>query len=102
MSKFLPGAPISNEEMEDYLGRIHGKSSRAQARILKQNGIQYRYYAIDKQQQSQYSYAQMAALATRDALAHAKRTIENVDFLAVATSQGDFPLPGFASFVQAN
>src|SRR5262249_26740129 len=101
LGKFLPGAPVSNDEMEDYLGRIHGKQSRARARILKQNGIEQRYYAIDKQQRSLYSNAELAALAVRDALARAGRGVESVDFLAAATSQGDFPLPGFASFVQA-
>ncbi len=101
LGKFLPGDPISNEEMEDYLGRIHGKRSRARARILKQNGIEHRHYAIDKQQRSLYSNSQMAALAARDALARAGGGIESIDFLAAATSQGDFPLPGFASFVQA-
>jgi 3-oxoacyl-[acyl-carrier-protein] synthase-3 len=107
LGKFLPGPPVSNDEMEDYLGRIHGKRSRARARILKQNGIEHRHYAIDKQQQSQYSNAEMAALAVKDALAHAGGAIASgdllatVDFLAAATSQGDFPLPGFASFVQA-
>ena len=101
LGKFLPGAPISNDEMEDYLGRIHGKRSRARARILKQNGIELRHYAIDKQQRSQYSNAEMASLAAKDALARAGREVADIDFLAAATSQGDFPLPGFASFVQA-
>ncbi|PTB90957.1 3-oxoacyl-ACP synthase, partial [Marivirga lumbricoides] len=52
---FLPNQPISNEEMEDYLGRINGKDSVAKARILKQNGIKSRYFAIDKNQQSTHS-----------------------------------------------
>lgn len=101
LGKFLPGAPIPNEEMEDYLGKIHGKRSRARARILKQNGIEHRHYAIDKEQRSLYSNAAMAALAARDAMARAGGEIESIDFLAAATSQGDFPLPGFGSFVQA-
>jgi 3-oxoacyl-[acyl-carrier-protein] synthase-3 len=102
LGKFLPGEPISNDEMEDYLGRIHGKRSRARARILKQNGIERRYYAIDKEQRSLHSNSEMAALAAKDALARAGATAESVDFLAAATSQGDFPLPGFASYVQAD
>src|SRR6267154_1751656 len=93
LGKFLPGAPVSNDEIEEYLGRIQGKCSRARARILKQNGIERRHYAIDKQQRSQYSNAEMAALAAKDALVRAGGSIENIDFLAAATSQGDFPLP---------
>lgn len=94
---FLPGPPVSNEDMEDYLGRIHGKASRSRLRILKQNGIQSRHYAIDREQRSLYSNAQMAALAVRDLFA--KAGIASMDYLAAATSQGDYPLPGFASMV---
>ena len=36
---FLPNKAVSNEEMEDFLGRINGKDSRVKERILKQNGI---------------------------------------------------------------
>ena len=36
---FLPNNPISNDEMEDYLGKLNGKDSIVKARILKQNGI---------------------------------------------------------------
>lgn len=101
LGKFLPGPPVSNEEMEDYLGQIFGKPSRARMRVLKQNRIVSRHYAIDKQQRSLYSNAEMAALAVRDAVERAGAAVETIDFLAAATSQGDFPLPGFASFVHA-
>jgi 3-oxoacyl-[acyl-carrier-protein] synthase-3 len=99
LGKFLPGSPIGNDEMEDYLGRIHERPSRARARVLKQNGIVSRHYAIDKQQRSLYSNAEMASLAVKDALTRAGA--DTFDFLAAATSQGDHPLPGFASFVHA-
>lgn len=99
LGTFLPGPPVSNEEMEDYLGKIHGKASRARLRVLKQNGIQYRYYAIDKQQRTLFSNAEMAAMAVRAALSGASRPLDAIDFLAASTSQGDFPLPGFASMV---
>jgi 3-oxoacyl-[acyl-carrier-protein] synthase-3 len=99
LGRFLPGSPIGNDEMEEYLGRIHARPSRARARVLAQNGIVSRHYAIDKQQRSLYSNAEMASLAVRDALTRADA--DGFDFLAAATSQGDHPLPGFASFVHA-
>ena len=99
LGKFLPGPPIGNDAMEDYLGRIHDRPSRARLRILKQNGIVSRHYAIDTQQRSLYSNAEMASLAVKDALTRAGA--DGFDFLAAATSQGDHPLPGFASFVHA-
>src|SRR5215470_14571382 len=96
---FFPGQPVDNESMEEYIGKIGGKASRARARILKQNGIQTRYYAIDRNQNTLYSNAEMAARAVEAALDRAKIDMQAVDFLAAATSQGDFPLPGFASMV---
>ena len=63
IGKFLPGNPVSNEEMEDYLGLINGKPSRSKSRMLSQNGIQNRYYAIDKNQKTTESVAGMTAKA---------------------------------------
>ena len=100
--KFLPGPPIANDEMESYLGLIEGKPSRVRQRILKQNGIQFRHYAIDRQQRSVFSNAEMTAKAARCAVARAGLTLTDVDFIAAATSQGDLPLPGFARWCMAS
>jgi 3-oxoacyl-[acyl-carrier-protein] synthase III len=99
LGKFLPGDPIGNDSMEEFLGVIGGKASRVRRRVLKQNGIQTRYYAIDLHQQTRFSNAAMAAHAVRNALERAGLDLGDMDFLAAATSQGDFPLPGFASMV---
>ncbi len=49
IGKFLPGEPINNDEMEEYLGKIAWRPSKVSQRILNSNGIQKGYYAIDKQ-----------------------------------------------------
>jgi 3-oxoacyl-[acyl-carrier-protein] synthase-3 len=99
LGKFLPGQPVENDAMEEFLGVVHGKVSRVRKRILRQNGIQTRYYAIDRQQQTLFSNALMAANAVRSAMERARLDLDEIDFLAAATSQGDFPIPGFASMV---
>jgi 3-oxoacyl-[acyl-carrier-protein] synthase-3 len=101
MGRFLPGEPVDNEAMEDFIGKIGGKASRARKKVLKQNGIQTRHYAIDRNQKTLFSNAEMAASAARVAIDRAGLEVADVDFLAAATSQGDFPLPGFASMVHA-
>jgi len=68
MGKFLPGEPINNYEMEEYLGKMASRPSRVSQRILNSNGIQKRYYAIDKQQPTLYSNSQMPAFAVRAAI----------------------------------
>ena len=99
IGKFLPGEPIANDEMEDYLGKVNGRSSKVRHRILKSNGIQQRYYAIDRQQQTTYSNSQMAAIAIREAIANANLEPGAIDLLAAATSWSDLLVPGFGSMV---
>jgi len=101
VGKYLPGGPISNENIEEYLGMIHGSPSRTKQRMLRQNGIQHRYYALDRQQQPTHSLAEMTAEAIRNCLSHLSVSTSEVDFLAAATTQGDLPVPGFASMVHA-
>src|SRR5262245_10138172 len=45
---FLPGEPVGNDEIEARLGMIGGKPSRARQRILNQNQIKTRHYAVGK------------------------------------------------------
>ena len=52
---FLPNKPVSNEEMEDYIGLIGGKPSRVRSIVLKQNGIKTRYYGLDKEHKITHS-----------------------------------------------
>ncbi|SEF43447.1 3-oxoacyl-[acyl-carrier-protein] synthase-3 [Bryocella elongata] len=99
LGKFLPGEPVANDDMESHLGLIAGKPSRVRQRILKQNGIQSRHYAIDRQQRSLFSNAEMTANAARCAVARGGLALADIDFIAAATSQADLPLPGFASMV---
>lgn len=98
---FLPNEAVSNEEMEAYLGQIDEKPSKLKARILKQNGIETRYYAIDRQQKTCFSNAEMAANAVKQALSRSSILPTGVQFLATGTTQGDLPVPGFASMVHA-
>ena len=99
MGKFLPGQPVSNDQIEARLGQIGEKPSRVKERVLKQNKIEQRYYAIDERQETVYSNAHMAAEAIRDAVRNSTLDLKDIELLVAATSQGDLPLPGFASMV---
>jgi 3-oxoacyl-[acyl-carrier-protein] synthase-3 len=98
---FLPNQSISNDEMEDYLGRVNGKPSPAKNRILKQNGIQNRFYALDKNGQSTTSNAKMAAEAIKVGLERSSLRPAEIQLISVGTTQADLPVPGFASQVHA-
>src|SRR5690349_21525323 len=93
---FLPFSPVSNEDIEDVLGRIGGKASRARRLILRSNGIQSRHYAIDRATgQLAMSNAQLTASAIR-ALGD---DIGPVDCLATGTSLPDQLMPNHAVMV---
>jgi 3-oxoacyl-[acyl-carrier-protein] synthase-3 len=99
IGKFLPGEPIENDRLEDYLGKIGGFPSKVRRKILKSNGIQQRYYAIDSQQNTKYQNSQMAAYAVREALLRVNLEPNVIDLLACATTLPDLLIPGFASMV---
>ncbi len=100
IGKCLPGPPVSNDEMEEYLGQINGRPSRLRKGILQQNHIVSRHYAMDRNQKSLFRNSEMAADAVRDALSRADVTLSDVEMLAAATTFGDLLAPGFASMVQ--
>ena len=102
MGVFLPGPPVGNEAMEEILGRVRSKPSRLRERILKSNRIISRHYAMDRNQRTTHQNSTMAAEAVRSCMGRASVDLEQVDLLAVATTQGDLTLPGMASIVHAD
>src|SRR5664279_5704993 len=44
---YLPNAPIENQQIEDVLGHMKSQSAAVKRRVLINNGITRRYYAID-------------------------------------------------------
>ncbi len=99
IAKFLPNAPIQNEELEQYLGYINGKPSKSKSIVLRNNRIKTRYYALDKNGKSTHSNAEMAALAIRNLFPENPGEIAEVDLLSCATSSPDQLMPSHASMV---
>ncbi len=98
VSKFLPNEPISNDEMESYLGMIDGVPSKGKALTLRNNGIKTRYYAIDKLGNSTHSNAKMTALAI-DKLMDSEFNKSDIELLACGTTSPDNLLPSHAVMV---
>lgn len=96
----LPGSPINNEEMDAYIAPINRISSRIKARILAENGIQTRHYAIDAQGKTVQSHANMAAQAIDNCLDSADIVLADVTLMCVGSSGGDALMPGFANMIQ--
>lgn len=98
---FLPGAPVPNAEMEDYIGLIGGKPSRNRALVLRKNRIKTRHYALDKTGAAQYSNAGMAVKAIVEAVNASEISLSDITYLATSTTIADVLLPGLASHVHA-
>jgi 3-oxoacyl-[acyl-carrier-protein] synthase-3 len=96
---FLPNAPVDNAHIEQVLGQVRGAPSRLRERVLEQNGIRSRHYALDECGRTTHLNEELAALAIRDALARRKLRPDELEMLACGTTQGDVPLPGFSSMV---
>ena len=97
--RFLPGYPVTNDEIEDYIGKAGHASSDLKDLILANCGIKTRHYAIDKNQQTVVSNAAMAAGAVRNAAERAGLGPNDVELLSAATTLPDMLGPGHASMV---
>ncbi len=96
---FLPGEPVDAEGMESFIGRIGGRSSAVGRRALRWNGVETRHYALNADGRPLHSNASMTADALRAALDDAGLAAADLDFLATATTQGDYLVPGHAAAV---
>lgn len=92
---FLPFDPVGNEEIEDVLGRVGGKASRARRLILRSNGIQSRHYAVDR---ATGALAMTNAQLTAEAIRRLGE-VGPIDCLATGTSLPDQLMPNHAVMV---
>lgn len=99
IASFLPNNPVSNTEMEDILGLVNNKRSRAKNVILRSNGIKTRYYVIDPATgQPVFNNAELTAAAVRRLIGDGF-DLKQMDCLACGTSSPDQILPNHAVMV---
>ena len=98
-SSYFPNEPVSNDEMEEYLGYINEAPSKSKAIVLRNNGIKRRFYALTKAGKSTHTNAQMASLAIRKLLGDSKDELESIDLISCGTSSPDQMMPSHAVMV---
>ncbi len=96
---FFPNEPVSNEEMEEYMGLINGQKSKSKAVVLRSNGIKRRFYALEKGGTPTHTNAQMAALAIKKLFEAAPDEIKEVELLSCGTSSPDQMMPSHAVMI---
>ncbi|MDQ1097912.1 3-oxoacyl-[acyl-carrier-protein] synthase III [Chryseobacterium camelliae] len=97
-STYLPNEPVSNDEMETYLGLVNEKPSKARALILRNNKIKTRYYALDKNGKPTHTNAQITAKAV-EGLFDENFTRQDMELLSCGTTSADQIQPSHASMV---
>jgi len=96
--KYLPNNPISNDEMESYLGLINEATSKARRIILRNNKIITRYYALDENGNSTHTNATLAKNAIEQ-LYSQTFTPQDMELLSCGTSTPDVLLPSHTAMV---
>jgi len=99
LSKFLPNEPVSNDDIELYLGMVDDKPSRARAIILGNNKIHTRYYAINKEGKSTHTNAQLAVKAI-EGLLDDSFSKDDIQLLVGGTMSPEQLLPSHTAMVQ--
>ena len=97
LSKYLPNEPVQNDEMEQVLGMINGKPSRAKSIVLRNNGIKTRYYAFRNGVRT-HTNAELAANAVK-LLFDDNLPTSNLQLLAAGTTSPEQLLPSHAAMV---
>lgn len=96
---YLPGEPVDNDGIVTRLGGDDAVTERIRRRILEQNGIATRHYALDEHGEPTELNEDLAVKALNAALADRGIDAGDLRMLATATTMGDVLVPGFASMV---
>ena len=98
-ASYFPNSPVSNDEMEEYLGYINGQPSKSKRIVLRNNGITNRYYALTKDRTITHTNAQITAEAVKALLGNDAAKLKNIDLLSCGTSSPDQVMPSHGVMV---
>ena len=101
VSAFLPNLPVTNDAIEDVLGKVRGVASKAKRLVLKSNQIARRYYALDPETgRLTHTNAQLTAEAVRRLRPYGGFVPADIQCLSCGTTSPDLLFPGHALMVQ--
>ncbi len=92
-SLYLPNDPVSSDDMELYLLYNNHKPSKSKKIVLRNNGIQTRYYALTKEGKATHTNAQMTALAVKALFRDDPAKLKEIELLSCGTSSPDQMMP---------
>lgn len=96
---YFPNEPVSNDEMEEFLGLINNSPSKSKRIVLRNNGIKNRFYALTRGGKPTHTNAEMTAESIRKMLDNDTHQIKAIDLLVCGTSSPDQLMPSHAVMV---
>ena len=87
-AKFLPNEAVDNDQMEAKLGKIDNKESKARRIVLRNNGIEQRYYAIDSNGYVTHNNSDLTFESIKG-LCDNQFTLRDIEVLSCGTSTPD-------------
>lgn len=99
--EFLPGDAVDNDHIEDHIGIVGDCISKYKNLVLRQNKIKTRHYASNADGSFDYTVAEIAAEAIKNAFENGEAELSDLEFLATSCSIHDSILPGLASIVHS-
>jgi 3-oxoacyl-[acyl-carrier-protein] synthase-3 len=100
IAAFLPNEAVTNDEIENVLGKISNSSSKIRRIVLTNNKIKTRYYATDPVTgRLTHNNAQLTAEAIRKLRPYRGFDISSIQCLCCGTTSPDLLLPGHALMV---
>jgi len=100
VAAFLPNEPVSNDDIENVLGKLNDIPSRTKKIMLRNNKIRYRHYAIQPETGDlTHTNSQLTAEAVRRLRPYEDFSPRDIQCLCCGTSSPDLLLPGHALMV---
>ena len=94
---FLPGPPIGNDAIQDYLGTVEGEE-KVRRQVLAANGILARHYAQNRDQTATHDVYQLAVQAVQRCLDGAA-VMPPITYLAAGSTYTPLAAPGISSIL---
>lgn len=96
---FLPGEPIDNADIQDFLGTLDGEND-VRDKILRMNGIKKRHYALDRDQGATHDVYGLASEAVARCL-DSGQPRPGPGYLSAGSTNTPLVGPGLASILHA-
>jgi 3-oxoacyl-[acyl-carrier-protein] synthase-3 len=106
--RFLPGEPVTNQDVETLLGAVPDAPPAVQTyiqnvgpRMLERSGVVTRHYAIDREtKKATHSFSSLAEPACRQALEQAGMAPGEIDLLITSSPIPDYATPPTSTILQ--